>query len=533
MFILSDPVLNVDASNVSLESLKRRRDACSPEQSTGEESINTIKENAQSKLNGSTPEFKNSADGSHVSKKPRKCSIKTNCRGLGNKSVKPSPYVTGKGTLLQHVKRRLVQKAIVARTTSARKRFNSKSKPKIKTAKSQHLLTENILPEKGDLHTNESNLVPSQTRTNNLKTNVSCPTTETDDPTISKGTQNEQEGPTCNEVEFEKASVHSISSEDIAIDWQPAAADLVSIDSNDSDATVSRTQVAEGNEHNDSSLIDTPTCSKSQSNVDVSVSNSNPYSNNSKIKDIPSGEITKSNDNNEQQGKIVGETSRQETPLSVSGDAEESVDSNYGNSDPDYLAVIKDLELLNELQSQKLFDDSQCVNTGENSSEPGSRTDIFPVNGDSCGQDESELKFDNEADTTTAESQDSKISSSTTEKREESVTTNTQERVLDTTSSNSPNLFTAQNSVQSQIDKRSDADNHANEERPVDSQKSKCNNTETHLFDEDNEPQPFDIEGEGDDILLDEAVADEADYISVTDSIDDDIFIDEHVSFLS
>ena len=608
-------MLKIDVNQLNLSNLKRKREDCAvhhfgQEQGpTYKNSMNVAQDSTLNASHGNKENQKLVVDGSNVGETSEKNSNENDCFEPPRKRVKNSHPVPGRRNVLLYIKQKLIRKAVITYATAARKRWQLK--PSRKNIKSHKLMTGTCLSNPTKLDVIPMKEVKSAESENTSKNSFHTPTDDTEYNGVESKATNAREGsPVCNETDLDNASIHSISSEDVAIDWQPdpqansnTFVDYMSIDSNDSDTTASGRRMvqvhntigSEGSEdHNgeDScrkvkeresltiantekqteiteqtvTRIKSPKCINGHIETAHNIT-SNKSTTSDKKSPVISADLKADTESNSSQSK---ETTLVETNNSKDSTGHErdrnrektqnvfhhsKSDSNggsnggetgYENSNMDYQAVLSDLDLIYELEnSQKIPTDtsrglaSQYDNTQVKSSmmdnlvQSNTRKEILPR-----AEDVSRPQSENAGNEVTAtstigeslESSHSTVDRQTIENEKISEMIESEQKGM--MEGNKPDTHATQESMDLNSNDKPCSAETSTCDRELKPSTDKQNSLNQEIIDADMEPQTAVSDDGGDDVLLEEAVTDDADYISVTDSIDDDLLVDERVSFI-
>ena len=468
------------------------------------------------------------------------------------------------------------------------KKWQLENEPKRKNRKPDKLVTEDCLPNRTELDVTGTNIIKSSESENTPKNSVQCPTDDIDNSGVEPKAKNaHKRNPRCNETDLENASIHSISSEDIAIDWQPdsqandkAFVDYVNLDSNDSDTTApgvnmmqvqSTTESVESEDHygedtcrqvkeseslaianvgrqteiTEQTVIESKSLKCTNGHIETGhniTSNKNPTCDNkSPVVSVISKPHIESNSS--QSKEQVNETNERNTKDEKSQDlcqlskSDSNGDSNcvtgYENSNMDYQAVLSDLDLIYELEnSQKISDDKQIKsNMMDNIVQNSTRTENLPrvdaVNGTPSENVSNEIATTSTTANTLGLSLSTVDSETIDNEKVSQIIDSEQKGMVEGSKSNTHATQESMDVSSSNVQCSGEISACASERKlPVGEQ----NSENQEVVETDMEPQTTVNDDGEDDIVLEEAVADEADYISVTDSIDDDLLVDEHVS---
>ena len=607
-------MLKIDVSQLNLSNLKRKREDCAVHQCgqtpagqcpTDKNSMNVAQDSMLNTSYGNTGNQKLSVDGNNVGE----TSTKNSSFEPPRKRVKNSHPEPGRRNVLLYIKQKLVRKAVITHATAARKRWQLEPKTKNITSPSHKLMTGTFLPNRTKLDVIPMNEIKSSESENTSKNSTHTIANDTEYSGVESKAKNAHEGSApCNETDLESASIHSISSEDVAIDWQPdpqannnAYVDYMSLDSNDSDTAASgrrmmpvhstiesvesedphggdicrkvkeqeslavaniegQTETTEqtvtriknlkctnGHIHTGHNVDNNTTCDKKSPVVSVNVK-ADMESNSSQSKETTLVETNNSNDStgherdrNDEKTQGVCHHSKSDSNVGSNG-----AGTGYENSNMDYQAVLSDLDLIYELEnSQKIpadtstglvsqYDNTQVKsNMRDNLVQSNTRKETLPRAGDVSALQSEHACNEVTTNSTTGsslESSHSTLDRKNIENEKVSEKMNSEQKEM--LEVNKPNAHATQESMDlNSNDTQCSAETSTcNRERKLPAAKPNSENQE--IIDADMEPQTTVSEDGGDDVLLQEAVTDDADYISVTDSVDDDLVVDERVSFV-
>ena len=594
-------MLKIDVSQLNLGSLKRKRDDCPAENCsqapagqdpTDENSLNVGQDNTQNASHENTEYPKNSVYGSDVNEASAKYSIENDCFEPPMKKVRNSYPAPGRKKVLLHIiKQKLVRKAVIAHATAARKRWQLENEPRRKNIKPHKLMTAKCLPNRTELDATRTKVLKSSESENTPKNRIQSLSDDIDNSGVEPKAKNAHEGsppcnetdahegsPPCNETDLENASVHSISSEDIAIDWQPdsqandkAFVNFVNLDSNDSDTTApglnmvqlqSTTESVESEDH-----YGEDTCKQVKESESLAIANvgrqteqiltqskslkctnghietgHNITSNKNTTCDNKSSVVSKDNmeSNSSQSEEKTNETNERDTKDEQTQDvcrhskADNNRDSNcetgYENSNMDYQAVLSDLDLIYELEnSQKISAHNQVnANMMDNIVQGNTPKENLPRVSETQSENVSNEIATTSTVANTLGSSHTTIDSKTIEKEKLSQIIDSEQKGMLEGSKSNTHATQGSMDVNSNDVQCSAETSTCTSERKLPAGEQNSKNQE--VIESDMEPQTTVNDDGEDDIVLEEAVADEADYISVTDSVDDDLLVDEHVS---
>ena len=614
-------MLKINVSQLNLSNLKRKREDCAVHHcgqapagqgSTDKSSMDVAQDSMLNTSYGNTENQKLSVHRSSGGETSTKNSSNENdCFEPPRKRVKNSHPAPGRRNVLLYIKQKLLRKAVITHATAARKRWQLE--PKRKNMTSHKLMTgTSCLPNRTKLDVTRMDEIKSSESENTSKNSIHTITNDTEYSGVESNAKNAHEvSAPCNETDLENASIHSISSEDVAIDWQPdsqannnAFVDYMSLDSNESDTTASGRRMmqvhstiesVESEDHHGGDIcrkvkdheslaianiegqtetteqtvtriknvkctnghIDTghniasnknTTCDKKSPIVSVNVK-ADMESDSSQSKETTLVETNNSKDStdhernrNDEKTQDVCHHSKSDSNVGPNGTA-----TGYENSNMDYQAVLSDLDFIYELEnSQKIPADtstglvSQCDNPQVKSSmmdnlvQSNTCKETLPRAGNVSGLQNEHAG--NEVTTTSTISNSLDSSHSTLDRK-----TNENEKVSEMMASEQKEMLEVKkpnaHATQESMDLNSN-------DTPCSAETSTCNkernlptgkpNSESNqeIIDADMEPQTTVSDEGGDDVLLQEAVTDDADYISVADSVDDDLLVDERVSFI-